>query len=114
MDNRLGGCMAVILILAVVGLLAVGCVYVADDWMDVQHTTAEARRAQAEADRYWAQVELKQAEAEREQAEAVRDVTGAVRSRMSMVNLVPWIPAFVVLIVLAPFVGWFIGERWPR
>lgn len=98
------GCVFLALLLLTI-VIVVGVTYV-DDWIGIQATKAAAALVNAEARRL-------QAAADREQAEAVRDVTGAVKSRMDMVNLVPWIPVIVVLVVLVPIAGYALGWFWP-
>ena len=102
------GCLLLAAIL-LVGLACVGVTYV-DDWIGIQASKAQAELHRAEAARA-------QAQAERERAAAVRDVTGTVRARAAVVNLVPWLPVIVVVVLLAPFVLMLLvmagGDRGP-
>lgn len=94
------GCILLALLLIAV-VIAVGVTYI-DDWIGIQATRAQASLTQAEA-------RAEQARANRERAAAVRDVTGSVRARAAAVNLLPYLPVVVVVIILAPFVGWALG-----
>ena len=87
------GCLLLAAIL-LVGLACVGVTYV-DDWIGIQASKAQAELHRAEAARA-------QAQAERERAAAVRDVTQSVRARAAAVDVLPWLPVIVVVVLLAP------------
>jgi len=107
--DGIGGAIGVaMLALVVIALIIVGGITACRGIdLQVQRAHASAEHWQADQERSRALQEEERTKQEEEKTK--REVVEGVTSRMNAVNRLPWLPVAVVLVVLAPFVGYGLG-----